>query len=660
MSVLIYKGGKIFFYICNVTIIMLFLMVIRNEAFSQKTKIKHLPDTVHLNKGNLLFIGKKIIKAENDTLIIFRKKTRYKIRIESEYKSEIFYDSLKTKASRNKFTNELYNLLITRNQTDSARVSSNTLNSDLEYADYENKIIRNIIIKRMDPFGTSVIDTSMIAESWIEKSLNAIHIKSFENVISGNIFIRKGDSVNPYILAENERILRNLPYMYDARIYASIIDANNIDIYIITRDLWSIGLITDLGSRAGNIEVYDLNYLGLGNSLKNQLFYDKDSSQHFGYRFEYDLNNIKRTFIDAGVFYHNVYEIEQFGLFGSRSFLTSKSKYAGGVYLTKTNEISYISSSTYQNLQIPVKYFTSDIWMGKSFILKKDKKNVNSLRLILSAGYLRKHFSERMLVDKFTYKLYHHSDLILGSISLSKRNYYKGNLIYAFGIVEDIPHGYLIEATLGPEKREFSNRFYYGFKISAGDFIKDFGYLYASLEIGGYKNGHFSEQDVIRINVNSFSNLFFYKKYKFRNFINLNYVIGFNRFEGEYIKLDFLAPEMQSNLMLGTQKLSLKLENVAFTPVDFYGFKVAMYGFWDLGILGSNKHFILSEKYFLGLGAGLRIRNDNLVFQTFQLNVAYYPILPSGGQGFVFGISGQNVLKLFDFISNKPKEVDFN
>jgi hypothetical protein len=614
---------------------------------------------VFLNKGMLLFIGKKIIKAEEDTIIIIRKKTRYKIRNESDYRSEIFYDSLKTKASRNKFTNELYNLFITRNQTDSVRNNIKTLNSELEYADYENKIIRNIIIKRMDPFGTSVFDTLLIAESWAEKSLNAIHIKSFENVISGNLFIRKGDTVNSYILAENERILRNLPYMYDARIFASVVDVYNIDIYVITRDLWSIGLIPDLGSRVGNIEVYDLNYLGLGNSLRNQLFYDKDSSQHFGYRFEYDFNNIKRTFIDAGIFYNNVYNIEQYGVFARRGFLTSKSKYAGGISLIKTNEIAYISSLNYQNLIIPIKYFISDVWIGKSFILKKDKKNVNSLRLILSIGYMRKHFSERMFVEKFTNKLYHNSDLILGSISLSKRNYYKGNLIYAFGIVEDIPHGYLIEATLGPEKREFSNRFYYGLKISAGDFIKDFGYLYGSIGLGGYKNGLYSEQDVIRFNINSFSNLYYYKKYKFRNFINLNYVIGFNRFNGEYIKLDYLAPEMQSNLMLGTQKLSLKIENVAFTPVDFYGFKVAMYGFWDLGILGSNKHFILSEKYFLGLGAGLRIRNDNLVFQTFQLNLAYYPILPNGGHGFVFGISGQNVLKLFDFISSKPKEIEF-
>lgn len=655
---LLLKKREILFYPLQITLVLLLVLILHNNALSQHVTKTPL-DTVFLNRGSMIVIGKKKIIPVSDTVVIIPRKPSYKIKKVKNRKEDLFYDSLKTKASRHKFTNQLYNLLITRNQSDQARINSQTISAESEFAKYNEKTIRNIIVKRYEPFGSSVFDTTLKAESWIEKSLNAIHILTIENVIRANLIVKKGDKVNSYILAENERILRNLPYMYDARIYASNTKSDSVDIYVITRDLWSIGLIPDLGIRAGNIELYDLNYLGLGNALSAQLFYDRDSSQHIGYRFGYNLNNIKNTFIDAGVFYQNVYNIEEFGFFGSKGFITTQVKYGGGIEMTKTNEYYYFNSLNTENSKIPVRYLSSDAWFGKSFVISKTKKNINSLRLVLSLGYSDKYYSERPFVDKDSNKIYHRSDLILGNLSLSNRKYYKGNLIYAFGTIEDIPHGFLIDATFGPEKREFSNRFYYGLQLSAGDFVGDFGYLHALVGVGGYKNGANLEQGVLRFSINTFSNLYYSTNYRYRNFMNVNYVIGFNRFNGEYIRMDYEEIVMYSNMMIGTQKLSAKFETVAFTPVDFYGFKVAFFGFWDLGILGSNQHFILSEKYFLGLGTGLRIRNDNLVFQTFQLNMAYYPLLPSGGSGFVFGISGQNILKLFDFMSSKPKEVQF-
>ena len=616
--------------------------------------------SVFLKKGSTILIGKKKITAFNDTIVMVPKSKSFKIRNVLDYHSEVFYDSLKTKAARNKFTNELYNIFITRKQTDAERLNIKTIKAESEFTNYKGKIIRSIKIKRLEPFGTSVFDTSITAESWIEKSVNALHLITLENVVKSNLIIKEGDELNSYILAENERILRNLPYIYDARIYASNIEGNYVDVIIITRDLWSIGILPDLGKSAGNIEVYDLNYLGLGNSLRAELLYNIDSIPGLGYKFQYDFSNIKRTFIDAGLIYQNIFNREKFGIVANRNFVSSTSKYAGGGLLMKINDLAYLKSFSNSDSITNINYLNSEIWLGSSFVLSKKLQNVNSLRLVVSAAYYNKHFYKRLYVDQNTNKLFHQSALILGNFSLSKRNYYKGNLIYAFGTIEDIPYGYLIETTFGAEQREFGNRLYGGLQVSVGNFINNFAYLYASFGIGGYKNGNQIEQGVLKFNVNSFSPLFYHKRYKFRNFYNLSYVLGLNRFDGEYIKTDFQEVLMQSNQITGTQKLSFKIENVAFTPVDFYGFKVALYGFWDVGIIGSNKHFILSEKYFLGIGGGFRIRNDNLVFQTFQINISYYPLLPSGGSsGLVFGISGQNVLKLFDFVAGKPREVVF-
>jgi len=641
-----------------VTFVSICALVISNSLKAQNNrKIKF--DTISLSKGSVIEIGKKSITAYKDTVLLIQKKTRYKVKNISDIKTNQFYDSLKIKSARNPITKELYEILITRDPSDTITETELTAKSEDRYKPYKDRKIRNIIIKRLEPFGTSVLDTSMETESWVGKAANDIHIITFEKAIKGNLIVRKGEKLNPYLLAENERILRTLPYIYDAKIYVKKAKGDSVDLFVVTRDLFSIGISPDIGSRAGSMELYDLNFWGFGNELSNTMFYDKDSSQHYGYRGEYKFNNIRQTFINAGVFYQSMYDAEKIGMYAERSFVTTKTKYAGGLAFSHSNELIKQNIQNQNLYNQPLKYNNTDVWLGRSFSLSKEQKKMNSLRFIFSARYYKTHFTERPMVAPDTNNIYHQSDLFLAKIALSKRNYLKGNLIYAFGNTEDIPCGYLLEFTTGTEKREFSNRSYYGWQFSAGNVINNFGYLYAQIGFGGYKNGMKLEQSTLRFSLNSFSNLYFHKKYKFRNFFNFNYVLGINRFDGEHISLDETVREMQSPLVQGTQKLSAKLETVAFTPANFYGFKLALYGFWNVGILGSNQHFIFTEKYFLGVGAGLRIRNDNLVFQTFQLNIAYYPMLPNGKSDFVFSISGQDILRLVDFISGAPNEVAF-
>ena len=47
-----------------------------------------------------------------------------------------------------------------------------------------------------------------------------------------------------------------------------------------------------------------------------------------------------------------------------------------------------------------------------------------------------------------------------------------------------------------------------------------------------------------------------------------------------------------------------------------------------LGVIGSNKQLIFTQNYYSGLGLGLRLHNENLVFKTFQLRLAFYPFHP--------------------------------
>lgn len=615
-------------------------------------------DSIYISKGSILIFKNTSINILTDTIVILPKNTKFKVKRDPSMVESEFYDSLKTKSYRLPVIKEIVNFLISK-KDDSLRQNYSPIKSEQAYSQLNGKKVGKILIKRLKPFGTSVFDTSYNSESWIEKTANNLHITTNERVIKSNLLFSTNTEINSFILAENERILRNQPYFYEVKFYSALNDNDTADITIVTKDLWSIGIKPDIGTRSGNIEIYDFNFLGLGNTLSTKIYNDKDSSQKWGFSGQYLLTNIKNSFFDGKIYYNNLYNRESYGIDINRSFNLLTLNNAGGLMVERTNDIFRYYNEYAKYTSKALDYYNAYVWIGRAWNLKNNETNKYSYKLVITSAFYKKYYINRPYVSSDSNKLIHNSDLLMFSLSISKRKYYKSNLIYAFGTVEDIPYGFLSELTYGYEKREFFKRKYYGFQLAAADFWGNLGYIYANIGLGGYLNYNKIEQATLKVSAKTFSNLYYYRNYKFRNFLTLKYILGINRYDGEYIFLDENLGESINNQTQGTQKLSFNIESVSFTPINFYGFKTVLFGFWDVGIIGSNKHFILSEKYFLGAGLGMRIRNDNLVFQTFQFKIAFYPIMPGGVNGIYFSITGLDVLKLFDFITDKPSEIEF-
>ncbi|MGV8094794.1 MAG: hypothetical protein AB2L24_23315, partial [Mangrovibacterium sp.] len=107
---------------------------------------------------------------------------------------------------------------------------------------------------------------------------------------------------------------------------------------------------------------------------------------------------------------------------------------------------------------------------------------------------------------------------------------------------------------------------------------------------------------------------------KARQFIRLRYLYGLHRFDEEtlFLKDDDGIRGFYSNLATGKQRLVLNLETVVFQRKTIAGFNLAFFGFGDLGIIGSGRKLIFKGDYYSGIGGGIRIRNENLVFRTIQ------------------------------------------
>ena len=64
----------------------------------------------------------------------------------------------------------------------------------------------------------------------------------------------------------------------------------------------------------------------------------------------------------------------------------------------------------------------------------------------------------------------------------------------------------------------------------------------------------------------------------------------------------------------------LNTETVLFTPYQPLGFRIALFGFADFGLLGYSPN-IFKNEFYTSFGIGIRLRNERLVFNTIQIRL---------------------------------------
>jgi hypothetical protein len=281
--------------------------------------------------------------------------------------------------------------------------------------------------------------------------------------------------------------------------------------------------------------------------------------------------------------------------------------------------------------------------------------------LILGARYTNNNVFDHPSILPDSYYSLQKYKLFLGSVSLSVQKFYKTNLIYSYGRTEDLPYGGLLNFTFGRELNEFKKRTYYGTSISIGKSFKQFGYLYGSAGFATFLKGSKTEQGMLSVSADFISNLTYFGRYRIRNFINADFTRGFDRYSDELL---FLTNEngfygFRNDSLGAEQRLSVHLESVVFSPANFYGFRFAVFGFADLGFLFWTNEYLTNADYLSAIGLGLRIRNDNLIFNTLQIRIGFYPDLPLHSSVNHVMISGEQLLRPKNFEPGPPALIPF-
>ncbi len=127
------------------------------------------------------------------------------------------------------------------------------------------------------------------------RSANRLHRTTSEQAVRNLLLFAPGDEISVRLLLASERNLRQQPYLYDARVLPRRRCGDQVDIDVITRDVWTLNPRARF-SRSGGDNKYgfgisDPNVLGTGKNLSVGFERDQDRS---GVTFYYrDLNLLR-------------------------------------------------------------------------------------------------------------------------------------------------------------------------------------------------------------------------------------------------------------------------------------------------------------------------------------------------------------------------------
>jgi hypothetical protein len=601
------------------------------------------PDTIH-EQADSVPTGEKVRKSREGAL----------------------FDSIEARANRRLWSRKLHNIVVVSSRKKPLRDTLGIEQGETPFIDYEGRIIRKIRFVKLDPFGREVFELKDHSINWAQKTVNRFHVNTRDWVIREHLLIQTGDVVNPSEISDNERILREMASVQDARIFLKPVSAlsDSVDVEVVIKDQISNAFGFEMETLdKWNLELWNRSIFGTGHEVQGAFDWNTPEDPQLGSDAYYRIPNIAGSFIDGRVGFMNHYDKESYFVNLVRSFFTPNIRYAGGLNMAHTWALRTLLNPDSAGVIIPVEYNSYNFWVARSFqVPEVNWFTRGRSTFILSGGLNIEQFSERPVIGEYNLYPFHNRRTFLVSIAFSEQKFYKTNLIYSFGQTEDIPAGSLLKFTAGPEINEFSTRFYSSMSLSKGNFIGNVGYLYQSFSIGGFYSKGEINQGILSYEAKGFTNLFLFRRSSFRQFITYKYVLGVNRFEDEYLDLNNGngIRGFDSRTVLGQQKMVANLETVMFTPYNLVGFRLTLFGFADMGLIGASSPLILKQNAFYGLGGGFRLRNEHLVFNTLQVRFAWYPICPDGVNPTMIHFSGESRFRPANFYVKAPEILKFN
>ncbi len=573
------------------------------------------------------------------------------------------YRDIEKYSKKRKFTQFIYKLIFEPVAKQKIRKSSFQKIKRVNYAKFEGKIIRNIKITTLDPFGYSDLDSTQIPKSFLYKSGNALHLKTKNLAILNLLLIRENQPLDSLLVKESERLVRNQRFVSSITSRIELVAKDSVDVSIRVLDSWS--LIPDFSSSTSKSNFYltDKNFLGTGHEFSNSYSKSLTNSQN-GFSTSYTIPNIVNTFINTRL----SYDIDFDGNYSKsidveRPFFSPYARWAAGIYLGQNLNKSILFNEN----QIPeiqnIKYNFQDYWAGHSYQIFKGNSEYNrATNFIVSARYFNKNFIEKPFLNKDSLTIYDSEKLYLIGLGISSRKFTQDKYIFNFNVTEDIASGFVYNLTTGYQKKYNEYQFYAGARIAIGSYF-EFGYLSGNAEYGTFVNAGKTNQSTSSLKLVYFTNIQEIGKWKLRQFIKPQIIIGNNRLDSNSDKLTLNGATgitgFSSETLFGTKKLLVTFQTQTYSPWRVLGFRLNPYLSYTAGMLGNKDIGFQRSKLYSQIGLGVILSNDYLVFSSFQFSFSFYPNIPDGNSVFKTNSISTSDFGLQGFEISKPVLVDY-
>jgi len=525
---------------------------------------------------------------------------------------------------------------------------------------FSGKRIASIRFVRLHPFGTSLEDTTLVATKWIEKAGNRLHMNTAKAKLRMQLLFQTGEKVNPLLMAENEKLMRDLNYLEDVSFLLEPVEnsPDEVNLTVISKDKFEYAFSMSLSEDNSDVEVVNENMFGLGHRLNFGMAQKNAYLPEMGIYFGYQINNIFGKFVNSAVGYSDTYLKKGWNFLLEKKFLTSKEVNAGGFSFEHISKYNYIAEDHPTQLDTTVSYVTSDLWWMHGF---SNPRNMLSKTLV-SFRYIHQEFNRKEDDSFGQSEFLRNHDFFLTGVSFSKRSLYKNNLIYGYGVTEDIPYGHYYAFTTGLDKSQFGVWPYFNLSLNNAVVDNKGRYYCGNLAFDGFLDNGNIKQGTMLASFDFFSNKFFAFGDPIREFVKVEFLGGINRFEEEYLTIDgrFGIRDFYAHDIRGKARLRFNFETVRYLKTNFYGFKFTNYLFTDLAFLSDKPNTILSQDFYAGIGAGFRIYNESLVFKIIDIRLTWFPVTPPEGLS-SFGANLQGLTKstFDDFLGRKPEVIRY-
>lgn len=563
---------------------------------------------------------------------------------------------------------------------DSAKTDSSSLpkTNEAAFDPYGGLFIRNIIIERI-PFGVSIGDTSKRLINSLTNMANDLHHITKTNVIRKNLFFKKGEPLKPFLMADNERYLRQLLYLQDAEFFVARTapGSDSVDVFVEIKDVFSLGgAINSLGLKQTSLELREDNFAGSGNAAVLYTLYDDKRKNDFALGGEYNNRNVAGSFMNAKIGYQSFYPAI-YGPKEDNNYYVDFHKPLINRYMKWTYELSasYHNTSNLYNNSDSVyfsdtryRYYNIEAWSGFNINAQNFTRQEESqkLRKLIGVRYLNQRFLDvpQKFASTYDWK-YQTINAALATLTFYRQNFYKTQYIYGFGRNEDIPEGLLLSITSGYTKRQDAKRPFVGFNFERYHFNKRKNYLSYKIAAEGYLHRSSIED------LNFLGSIFYFDhlkpigtKWKQRFFLNFDLAQQVNTIYNEplFANSQFGLPEYGNEIIDnqktgGSLRSTAKIESEFFSPWSVVAFRFAPFVFGRVGVFSPYDY---KTQVLSSVGGGIRTRNESLVFGTIELKAYYFPEKNFHNESFRFSISTNVIFKYNTQFVKKPDFIQIN